>query len=939
MKSSKDKLKIAKHQDDIIDSAYRHLITITKKSNSVIALIDQVQAYLRENPAPKSLLENPLKTHDFIIKILNEDVLHKQCDSKEDLERYRIYLGCLAIHIIKNADPSLEEEEVIYDCIDRVIKNIYLKLLEDSLEPSRKYSFYGNIRSILIEEFEEYIDLYFEDDNFRDLIFKLFKEENEFLTLKNANFTPSSTSVIHYFNHYVRFLNELKQTNDSDGLFEIENANLRNILKNSSASIYSNCESFYQKLIEEIEAILDEQIDFIENESMSYLIEDFKALNTTLKLLSSSDSLDKNIKDGLKKFETKMFPKLYSNFTKETSSLFEKAEQAQIEYSANQILETYKKYEKLVNQGATVKLNDELCQFVTFFYNHPSDIYQRGLIKSLLDSLIKPKNKIKIADPTEKEIHIFYNLHKISLFILIYKRITANQLITLQELDINKYFTSTNTDNKISKKKQVSQTNSKSSSKDKRSEENKKQIQTISRAKSSPKQVPLSVISASTEKPKIEAASTQNKKVTKVPSKKGNKNRKNRSKKKNSTLSAVTLSTQTVVDLSNPTEIITNEFSDSAPQLSVKPKIERFLSYVPLAASNHMNRISQSGYQAFMFGGAVRDILWKDLGRNDDLKYNDIDLISDIPEQIFIDLFPFAEKSKFIANLWHVRHAGDNYGLITVDIKLVPELNLEKLFSESYLAVDSLACDLNGKIYDPLDVLDKFLMPELHLVTTEKPHFKNNPERILKAIKTASHLPADLSEPLVQMIIEHKQELSNLDLSHMLSLLARICLKQQGDIGFKTLVRLELIDSLFPILGEKIQSCSSRNTVIHNFMHQKFKSFNGSDLPFSKYSLLAVFLIPYYERMMSLDKKYYSEEEIKSKFDTFLTHANIKPNEKSLWAKRTLQCFMRYWKEFEAFELGIPYSSYSPGFDQFKLHDTDLSVETSIEVTRSKLIS
>lgn len=913
MKSSKDKLNITNQQDRILESAYAQLLVITKKSNSINELMDQVQAYLRENPAAQSLLENPSKSRNFILKILNEDVLHKKCDSKEDLEGYRIYLGCLAIHIIKNANPSFDEEEIVYDCINKVINSIYLEILKDSDEPSRKYSFYGNIRSILLDEFRQYIDLYFEDDSFRDLILKLFKEELEFHTSKIANFTPSSNSIIYYFYDYVRFLDELNRTLDTDGIFDVEYAFLMNSMKNLSGIIYSNCESFYQNLIKEIEAILGEQVDLIENDRIINLTDDSIALNTTLKLLSSIKDIDKNIQNGIKKFETKLFPKIFLNYKSETLSLFQKAEEAQVEFSANQILETYKKYDKLITQGATVKLNDEICQFVNHFYKHPSDIYQRELIKSLFNSIIKPKTKIKAVDSMEKEIDIFFNLHKIALFISNYQRVTANQLIVLQEQDIDKYFNLTKTEKKESSKNQKSQTNS--SAKNKKNEKTKKQTQTVSSAKSIPGQLPVSPIVVSTEKPKKEGNPVQITKTAKKPNKKGNKNKRNRTKKKPQSQSDLTISTQSDLLVSNPTTVVTHELSDSEQERSVRPKVDRFLSFIPLAALNHMKRISESGYQVFMFGGAVRDILWKDLGRNDDLKYNDIDLITNIPESLLIELFPYVEKSKFIPNLWHVRNAGDDYSLTTVDIKLVPQLNLTNLFCESYLAVDSLACDLTGKIYDPLDVFDKFLMPELQLVSNEKPHFKNNPERILKAVKTASHLPADLSEPLIEMIIEHKQELSKLDLSHMLSLLARICLKQQGDIGFKMLIRLELIDSLFPILGEKIQSCSSKNSVIHRFMHEKFESFNKSDLPCSKYSLLAVFLIPYFEKIMSLDKKYYSKEEINTKLDIFLTKANIKPNEKSLWSKKTLEYFITYWKEFEAYEVNKRYNvTFTPGY-------------------------
>ncbi|MFO1258802.1 MAG: hypothetical protein U1E78_10410 [Gammaproteobacteria bacterium] len=975
MKSSRDTLNIIKQQDGILDSAYQQLLMITKKSDSIAELMNQVQAYLRENPAHQKLLESPSKTRNFIIKLLNEDVLHKECDSEEALEGYRLYLGCLAIHIIKNADPSFDEEEIIYDCINTVIKNIYLKILQDAREPLRKYSFYGNIRTILLNELEQYIDLYILDYSFRDLILKLFREEREFRNSINCNFTPSSESIIYYFHHYVLFLNELNQTPDCDAIVEIENMSLMLNLKNSSTSIYSKCESFYQNLTQEIQDVLDTKVDLIENKEVRTLIEDFKALNTTLKLLSSIDCLDKKMKNGLKKFENKMFPKLFSNFKRDSSPLFQEAEAARVEFTANQILERYKKYEKLVQQGAAVKLNDELCEFIVHFYNHGSNIYQRELIKSLFNSIIIPKTKIKILDPIEKEIDSFLSLHKIMHFILKYQQITANELIAFQEQDIENYLISTNTDKKESAKKKASKTNLKSSVKNRTKDNRKKQIKAINSTKHSTNPTPPAAIVVSTENRKIECNQTKKTNTTKTQ----NKNKKNRTKKKVNTQSATTLSKQDELLVVYPQQMIfrvgaeplSNRsvhkvhedcemgdgnnpensavkginsdlvasvgYADSAPQPSVEAKVEHFLSFVPLAALNHMNRISQSGYQVLMFGGAVRDILWKDLGRNNDLKYNDIDLITDIPDNMLIELFPFAEKSKFISDLWHVRHAGDNDGLTTVDIKLVSELNLENLFQESYLAVDSLACDLTGKIYDPLNVLDKFLMPELQLVSNEKLHFKNNPERILKTIKTASHLPANLSEPLIERIIEHKHELSNLDLSHMLSLLTRICLKQQGDIGFKTLVQLELIDSLFPVLGEKIQSCSLKNSIIHSFIHEKFKSFNDSELPCSKYSLLAVFLIPYFEKMMTLDKKYYSEEEIKSKLDIFFTKANIKPTDKTLWAKRTLGSFMRYWKEFEAFEFGKQYSSYTPSLDQFLSHKAVSTTESLTEVSGYKM--
>ena len=207
-----------------------------------------------------------------------------------------------------------------------------------------------------------------------------------------------------------------------------------------------------------------------------------------------------------------------------------------------------------------------------------------------------------------------------------------------------------------------------------------------------------------------------------------------------------------------------------------------------------LDEINKHGFKAYIVGGYVRDFI---LG----IHSSDIDICTDATPKDIKDIFNNVELPR--DNYSAVRLYIKNY---TFDImtfrKEISYYNNRKPMEIEYIkdlkedllrrdfTMNSLCMDKDGNIIDLLNAKEDILNKTIRVIGDPDTKFKEDPLRILRAIRFYTTLDFNFSDGVIDSIKNNKQELSRLSLIRKKEELDRIFISPNSKKGVKLLIDL-----------------------------------------------------------------------------------------------------------------------------------------------------
>ena len=185
------------------------------------------------------------------------------------------------------------------------------------------------------------------------------------------------------------------------------------------------------------------------------------------------------------------------------------------------------------------------------------------------------------------------------------------------------------------------------------------------------------------------------------------------------------------------------------------------LNKIPKSALNVLNILEGRGYEAYIVGGAVRDMIMN-------RKAVDYDICTNaLPEDV---------RKVFLENKYKVIETGIKHGTVTVvsnnasyevttfrsdgayldnrhPDKVNFNVSLEEDLKRRDFTINALACDLNGKIYDFHSGIEDIRQKTIRTVGNPNTRFKEDALRMLRALRFKMILKFEIEEKTEKAII------------------------------------------------------------------------------------------------------------------------------------------------------------------------------------------
>ena len=166
-----------------------------------------------------------------------------------------------------------------------------------------------------------------------------------------------------------------------------------------------------------------------------------------------------------------------------------------------------------------------------------------------------------------------------------------------------------------------------------------------------------------------------------------------------------------------------------------------------------VKRIVESGYEAYIVGGYVRDYL---LG----MPSKDIDICTNAPIEKIVKLFNGKGKAFNEYYSFHIEENGYSYEITTyreelkykknkpVELKIAKDLKTDLLRRD--FTINTFAIDKNGKLVDLLNAKVDLKAKLIRVVGDTYTKFNEDKTRILRAIRFASCLDFELDDKIIE---------------------------------------------------------------------------------------------------------------------------------------------------------------------------------------------
>ena len=226
------------------------------------------------------------------------------------------------------------------------------------------------------------------------------------------------------------------------------------------------------------------------------------------------------------------------------------------------------------------------------------------------------------------------------------------------------------------------------------------------------------------------------------------------------------------------------------------------------AALQILYRLQQAGYQACLVGGCVRDLL---LGS----KPKDFDVATDAHPQQIRELF---RKCRLIGRRFRLAHVRIGAEVIEVSTfrATATEANMEStdagriLRDNVYGTIDEDVWrrdfTVNALFYNIADfsILDytggiaDIRKKQLRLIGDPERRYREDPVRMLRAVRLAAKLNMHIHSPAAEAIHRHGALLSHIPAARLFEEFQKMFLYGHGEESFNELCKYELVQFLFP---------------------------------------------------------------------------------------------------------------------------------------------
>ncbi len=285
-------------------------------------------------------------------------------------------------------------------------------------------------------------------------------------------------------------------------------------------------------------------------------------------------------------------------------------------------------------------------------------------------------------------------------------------------------------------------------------------------------------------------------------------------------------------------------------------------------------KISESlisnGYQAYLVGGCIRDIL---LGR----KPKDFDIATDANPSEICKIFSHAKIIGRRFKIVHVYISEKKYFEVTTFRSDIKNKSSQKKFQKTHgmirrdnffgsisqdafrrdFTVNSLYLDLDSKIlHDYVNGFEDIKAKKLKLIKKPSISYQEDPVRMLRAVRFESKLDFKLTSECKESIINMSHLINNVSPYRLFDEILKIVHSGKGEKGYKKLKEMNLFKYLFPFTNKILKDfsiyddffiCALRNT------DQRI----SDKLHVNPSFIYAVFLWPYFK---VLEDKYINNE-------------------------------------------------------------------------------
>lgn len=212
---------------------------------------------------------------------------------------------------------------------------------------------------------------------------------------------------------------------------------------------------------------------------------------------------------------------------------------------------------------------------------------------------------------------------------------------------------------------------------------------------------------------------------------------------------------------------------------------------------NILTKIENNGYEAYLIGGYVRDLL---VGK----KSYDIDITTNATPKELLSIFPNANTKNLGGIDFKIKEYHFEITTYREEIKYKNRKPIE------YNYVDNLITDLNrrdftinaicmnkkGEIIDLINGTQDLRMSKVKMIGDIETKIKEDPFRILRGIRIATNLNFALESSLYKSFKEKNKEIINLSTTRIKEEIDKILLSNHVRKGFKLLEELGIIKIL-----------------------------------------------------------------------------------------------------------------------------------------------
>jgi len=236
---------------------------------------------------------------------------------------------------------------------------------------------------------------------------------------------------------------------------------------------------------------------------------------------------------------------------------------------------------------------------------------------------------------------------------------------------------------------------------------------------------------------------------------------------------------------------------------------------IPQFVRSVLDRLRTFGHQAYIVGGAVRDLCMHRVAADWDVA------TSARPEEtksIFREIKNFSLKQGTVTLVHLARH----YEVTTFRSSTDFGQSIEEDLSHRDFTMDAMAYDQDRKaILDPHGGRKDILQRLVRAVGDPKSRFIEDPVRLLRAVRLATELNFAIESKTLETINSMAREVGRVAKERIREELLKMLMSQRPSVGFNLMLRTELLKELIPELLEgyrKKQDASHRYTIYKHIM-------------------------------------------------------------------------------------------------------------------------